>query len=208
MKLAEGLEPDAAPALDLPHQSSHDSPASHPWAELGVSAAGGCGRCRPLVTVWPRKGRIILGMLWRVDTTIASDRNLHCLQLGRITIRNLAAQAANLASSGNSRFDEKNSRFGRFNSRFGRKTSRLFAYGNSPTSACFRTFFSPRLRACKAKIAKIPSYSGSTGIWAIAAGPLLDLPDRPEAGVSSPYRLTSSSSEAPRRARSGPVESR
>lgn len=144
---------------------------------------------------------MIVGMVWGFITTIAGDRDLQRLQLGRLDIGDLAAQAVNLARFGYSRFR-------RFNSRFGRKTSRLSAYGNSPISACLYVSFSLRISACWAKIVKIPVISGSTGIWPIAVGPRIDPPDRPEAGVWSPYRLTSSSSAAPRRARSGPVESR
>jgi hypothetical protein len=37
----------------------------------------------------------------RFDTTIPGDRDLHRLRFGRLDVRNLAAQAANLARSGN-----------------------------------------------------------------------------------------------------------
>ena len=101
---------------------------------------------------------MILGMVWRFDTMNPGDCGVHRLRFGRLDIRNLAAQAGNLACSGNSRFRRINSRFGLFNSRFGRKTSRLLADGNSPASACFRTFFSLRIEDCMAEIAKIPGY--------------------------------------------------
>jgi hypothetical protein len=85
------------------------------------------------------------------DATIAGDRDLQCPRFGRLDIGNMAAPAANLARSGNSRFR-------RFNSRFGQKNSRLSAYGNSPASDCFCMSFSFRIEACRAKIAKIPGY--------------------------------------------------